>query len=168
MKFASKIALAAAIVAFAFSTSVAHAGGKKKSIAGLAVGTKSLSTLVVAVKKAGLVKVLAKKGPFTVFAPTNDAFKKIPAEKLKAILKNKKLLTKILTYHVVPGTVTAKQVVKLSEATTVQGEKISIEVKDGKVVLNGNSTVVATDIEARNGVVHVIDTVILPPSLTKD
>ncbi len=167
MKFAAKT-LFAGLVAIALSASAAQAGDKKKSIVGLAVGTDKLSTLVTAVKKAKLVGVLNKKGPFTVFAPTNEAFKKIPADKLNAILKNKKLLKKILTYHVVPGTVTASQVVKLKEAKTVQGEKIMIQVKNGKVILNGSSTVVATDIQARNGVVHVIDTVILPPSLTKE
>jgi uncharacterized surface protein with fasciclin (FAS1) repeats len=99
-----------------------------------------------------------------VFAPTDAAFAKLPPAVLNGLLADKAKLTAVLTYHVVPGAVMASQVVGLSEATTVQGSKIAIRVVNGKVVLNGNSTVTATDIKAKNGVIHVIDTVILPPT----
>ena len=99
-------------------------------------------------------------GPFTVFAPTDEAFSKIPADQLKAILADKEKLTAILTYHVVPGKVMAADVVELTSATTVQGSDASISVKDGVMIDNAN--VVQTDILASNGVIHVIDSVILP------
>ena len=98
----------------------------------------------------------------TVFAPTDDAFAKIPAERLEAILADKELLTSILTYHVVSGSVRSSQVVRLTEAETVQGSKIDISVMGSTVKVN-DATVVAVDVEAENGVIHVIDTVILPP-----
>ncbi|MEQ1903070.1 MAG: fasciclin domain-containing protein [Pirellulaceae bacterium] len=130
-----------------------------------AVGNESFSTLVAAVKAAGLVDTLKGKGPFTVFAPTNEAFAKLPKETLEMLLKpeNKDKLTAILTYHVVSGKVMAADVVKLSKAKTVQGQEVKIEVKDGKVMVN-NAQVTATDIPCKNGVIHVIDTVILPPT----
>ncbi len=130
-----------------------------------AIGAGSFNTLVTAVKAAGLVETLSGTGPFTVFAPTDAAFAKLPRATLNALLANPAQLAAVLTYHVVPGKVMAADVVGLSSATSVQGEAISIAVVDGKVVLNGNSTVTATDIPATNGVIHVIDTVILPPSL---
>lgn len=130
-----------------------------------AIGAGSFNTLVTAVKAAGLVETLSGSGPFTVFAPTDAAFAKLPRATLNALLANPAQLAAVLTYHVVPGKVMAADVVGLSSATSVQGEAISIAVVDGKVVLNGNSTVTATDIPATNGVIHVIDTVILPPSL---
>ncbi len=123
------------------------------------------NTLVAAVKAAGLVETLAGPGPFTVFAPTDAAFAKLPRATLNALLANPDQLRAILTYHVVPGRVLAADVVGLTSATSVQGEPISIAVRDGKVFLNGNSQVVTTDIPATNGVIHVIDTVILPPSI---
>jgi uncharacterized surface protein with fasciclin (FAS1) repeats len=123
------------------------------------------NTLVAAVKAAGLVETLSGPGPFTVFAPTDAAFAKLPRATLNALLANPDQLRAILTYHVVAGSVTASQVVGLTSATSVQGEAISIAVRDGKVFLNGNSQVVTTDIPATNGVIHVIDTVILPPSV---
>ena len=110
--------------------------------------------------KAGLVETLKGEGPFTVFAPTDDAFAKIPADQLNAILADKEKLTAILTYHVVPGKVLAADVVKLSSAKTVQGSEVSISTKDGVKVDNAN--VIKTDIKASNGVIHVIDTVIIP------
>jgi transforming growth factor-beta-induced protein len=136
-----------------------------KSIVELAVGSKDLSTLVAAVKAAGLVETLAGKGPFTVFAPTNEAFAKLPKEVLADLLKpeNKDKLTAILTYHVVSGNVLAKDVVNLKAAKSVQGSPIAIAVENGSVKLNGNSTVIKTDIMGSNGVVHLIDSVILPP-----
>jgi len=122
-------------------------------------------TLVAAVQAAGLVETLQGAGPFTVFAPTDAAFSKLPEGTVETLLKpeNKDQLTAILTYHVVPGKVTSDQVVNLSKAATVQGADIAIVVQDGKVRIN-DATVVLADVEASNGVVHVIDTVLLPPA----
>jgi uncharacterized surface protein with fasciclin (FAS1) repeats len=117
---------------------------------------------VAAVKAAELVDTLKGKGPFTVFAPTDEAFAKIPKEKLDALLKDKKALTAVLTYHVVPGKVMAADVGKLDSAKTVQGKSITIASKDGKVTVN-ESGIVKTDIVCENGVIHVVDAVILPP-----
>jgi uncharacterized surface protein with fasciclin (FAS1) repeats len=136
-----------------------------KDIVGTAAGIEDFSTLVAAVKAAGLVETLQGKGPFTVFAPTNEAFKKLPAGTVESLLKpeNKAKLVAILTYHVVPGKVMAADVVKVKSAKSVQGGDIAVEVKDGGVILNGKSKVVKTDVETSNGVIHVIDQVILPP-----
>ncbi len=137
---------------------------KAQDIVDTAVAAGSFKTLAAALQAAGLVDTLKGKGPFTVFAPTDAAFAKLPKETLETLLKpeNKGKLASILTYHVVAGQVEAKDVVKLNNATTVNGQRVSIATKDGKVVLNGNSTVTTTDIKATNGVIHVIDTVILP------
>ena len=150
-------------------TLTAYAGGsykKKADIVDTAVAAGSFNTLVAAVKAAGLVETLKGEGPFTVFAPTDAAFAKLPAGTIENLLKpeNKDQLAAILTYHVVSGKVKAKDVVKLTSATTVQGGDVAIMVKDGGVILNGNSNVVTTDIATSNGVIHVIDTVILPPA----
>lgn len=136
---------------------------EKKDIVDTAVGAGSFKTLVAAVKAAGLVETLKGKGPFTVFAPTDEAFAKLPEGTVESLLKpeNKKKLVAILTYHVVAGKVTAKDVVKLTEAKTVQGSTVKIAVKEGKVSVDG-ANVVKTDIETSNGVIHVIDSVILP------
>ena len=123
----------------------------------------SFTTLLAAVDAAGLSETLAGGGPFTVFAPTDEAFAKVPKETLEALLKDRKALTGVLTYHVVPGMVTAADVVKLTSAKTVQGQEVKIVVKDGKVTVNG-ATVVKADIACKNGVIHVIDAVLLPPS----
>jgi uncharacterized surface protein with fasciclin (FAS1) repeats len=125
------------------------------------------STLVTAVQAAGLVDTLAGDGPFTVFAPTDEAFAALPPGMLDGILADTDALTAILTYHVVSGKVLAADVVGLSSATSLQGDDIAIEVVDGGVVLNGTTNVTATDVEASNGVVHVIDSVLLPPSLSE-
>jgi uncharacterized surface protein with fasciclin (FAS1) repeats len=135
----------------------------KKDIVDTAVGAGKFKTLVTAVKAADLVDTLKGKGPFTVFAPTDEAFAKIPQEKLEALLKDKKALTAVLTYHVVPGKVMAADVVKLESAKTVQGQSVKIAANDGKVTING-ANVLKTDIVCGNGVIHVIDAVILPPS----
>jgi uncharacterized surface protein with fasciclin (FAS1) repeats len=140
----------------------ATADEAKKDIVDTAVAADQFKTLVEAVKAADLVETLKGEGPFTVFAPTDEAFKKIPKETLDAILKDKKTLTAILTYHVVPGKVLAADVVKLESAKTVQGSPVKIVTKDGKVTVNGAS-VIKTDIVCKNGVIHVIDAVILPP-----
>ena len=116
---------------------------------------------MTAVKAAGLVETLKGEGPFTVFAPTDGAFAKVPTDTLNALLADKAALANVLTYHVVAGNVMAADVVKLTSAVTVQGQAVSIEVKDGKVYVDG-AQVVATDIKASNGVIHVIDAVILP------
>ena len=122
------------------------------------------NTLVAAVQAAGLVETLQGDGPFTVFAPTDEAFAALPEGTLDSLLADPEALAEILTYHVVSGSVLAEDVVGLDSATTVQGDDIAIEVVDGGVVLNGSANVVATDVKASNGVVHVIDAVILPPS----
>jgi uncharacterized surface protein with fasciclin (FAS1) repeats len=121
----------------------------------------NFSTLLTAIEVAGLTEVLEGEGPFTVFAPTDEAFSKVPAETLDALLADKERLTAVLTYHVVPGKVMASDVVTLDSAETVNGKSVSIEVVDGAVRVDA-ATVVATDIEAENGIIHVIDQVILP------
>lgn len=128
-----------------------------------AVSAGSFNTLVAAVKAAGLVETLKGPGPFTVFAPTDEAFAKLPAGAMEDLLKpeNKAKLTAILTYHVVPGKVMAADVVKLKEAKTVQGQSVKIKAKGGAVMVD-NAKVVKTDISTSNGVIHVIDTVIMP------
>jgi uncharacterized surface protein with fasciclin (FAS1) repeats len=133
-------------------------------IVDLAVQTDALSTLVAAVQAGDLVDVLKGDGPFTVFAPTNEAFSKLPAGTVEELLKpeNKDKLVAVLTYHVVPGKVYSKDLKDGMKAKTAQGSEITISLKDGKALVN-NATVAAADIEASNGVVHVIDTVILPP-----
>jgi len=140
-------------------------GEKKeaKDIVDTAVSAGSFSTLVAAVKAAGLVDVLKGEGPFTVFAPTDDAFKKLPEGTLEDLLKpeNKEKLAGILKYHVVSGKVKAADVVKLTSAKTVQGSEVKITV-DGDKVKVDDANVVKTDVEASNGVIHVIDAVILP------
>jgi len=120
-------------------------------------------TLVTAVKAAGLVDTLKGAGPFTVFAPTDEAFAKLPAGTLETLLKpeNKAKLQSILTYHVVSGRVMAQDVVKLDSAKTVEGQSISIKTMEGGVMVN-NAHVIKADIETSNGVIHVIDTVLLP------
>lgn len=133
-------------------------------IVDLAISTEFLSTLVAAVKAGDLVDVLKGDGPFTVFAPTNEAFAKLPAGTLESLLKpeNKAKLVAVLTYHVVPGKVMSKDLKNGQKAKTVQGSDVTVTLKDGKAMIN-SATVTAADIEATNGVVHVIDTVILPP-----
>lgn len=134
-----------------------------KTIVENAVNGEDFSTLVAAVKAAGLVETLSGDGPFTVFAPTNDAFAKLPEGTLEDLLKpeNKEKLVAILTYHVVPGKVMAEDVVKLDSAKTVQGSDLAIQVESGHVHVN-EAQVVKTDILSSNGVIHVIDAVILP------
>ena len=135
--------------------------GMKKDIVDTAVAAGDFNTLVTAVKAAGLVETLKGEGQFTVFAPTDAAFAKVPTETLNALLADKAALANVLTYHVVAGKVMAADVVKLTSAETVQGQAVSIEVKDGKVYVDG-AQAVTTDIKASNGVIHVIDAVILP------
>ncbi len=152
MKFRS-FAAAVAISAF---TLPAFA----KDIVQTAQDNGNFGTLVVALKEAGLVETLKGKGPFTVFAPTDAAFAKIPKEQLDALLKDKAKLSKVLTYHVVPGTVMAKDV-KPGTVKTVEGQSITIKSEGGKVMAD-NAVVTMTDVKADNGVIHVIDAVIMP------
>ncbi len=134
-----------------------------KDIVETAVAAGTFNTLAKALTAAGLVETLKGAGPFTVLAPTDEAFAKIPAKDLEALLADKAALTKVLTYHVIAGNVPASQVTTLTEATSLEGSKITIKVVDGKVMLNGTTTVTATDVPASNGVIHVIDTVLMPP-----
>ena len=140
-----------------------HGAMKQQTVVDIAVGNPDFSTLVAALKAAGLVDTLSGAGPFTVFAPTNAAFAKLPAGTLDNLLKpeNKAQLTAILTYHVVAGKVLAADVVKLSSAKTVQGSEVAISVNGSAVKVDG-ANVVSTDIVGSNGVIHVIDSVIMP------
>ncbi len=161
-RFMTAVALVSA-VALAPNTVQAQAMAEKDIIE-TAVGAGTFNTLARALTAAGLIETLKGPGPFTVFAPTDAAFAKIPAAALNALLADKAKLTAVLTYHVVPGKVMASQVTTLTEAATVQGGKVAIAVVGGKVMLNGSTTVTATDIAAKNGVIHVIDTVLMPPA----
>ena len=154
------------LIGFAATSAMAGMSDTKKSpgtIVAVATANPDFSTLVTAVKAAGLVDTLNSKGPFTVFAPTNEAFAKLPAGTVENLLKpeNKEKLTAILTYHVVAGKVTAAQVVKLKTADTVNGKAVTIEAGKNGVMVN-DAKVSATDIWASNGVIHVIDTVLIP------
>jgi uncharacterized surface protein with fasciclin (FAS1) repeats len=136
-----------------------------KNIVDTAVAAGSFNTLVKAVQAADLTSTLEGKGPFTVFAPTDEAFAKLPAGTVESLLKpeNKEKLRAILTYHVVAGDLSAAQVAKLSSVKTVEGAELKIVVKDGSVMVD-NAKVVKADIHASNGIIHVIDAVMLPPS----
>ena len=159
-KITQAITIGLFTIAISMFASAGH-HGMKKDIVDTAVAAGDFSTLVTAVKAAGLVETLKGEGPFTVFAPTDAAFAKVPTDTLNALLADKAALANVLTYHVVAGNVMAADVVKLTSAVTVQGQAVSIAVKDGKVYVDG-AQVVATDIKASNGVIHVIDAVILP------
>jgi uncharacterized surface protein with fasciclin (FAS1) repeats len=160
-KIASAVIVAGAL---ALSSTAALAGGHaKKDIVDTALANEQFSTLVAAVQAAGLVDTLKGDGPFTVFAPTNDAFAKLPAGTVENLLKpeNKDQLVAVLTYHVVPGKVMAADIAgKTLSTATVQGSMVDINATNG-VMIDG-ATVTAADIETTNGVIHVIDTVILP------
>ncbi len=149
------------------ATPVSYGGGQASvgDVVDVAVGAGQFKTLAMLLEKAELVSTLKGEGPFTVFAPTDEAFAKLPKETVDSLLKpeNRAMLAGILTYHVVPGKVSSAQVVKMTSAKTVQGSPIMIKVDGGKVMIN-NATVVKTDVAASNGVIHVIDTVIMPPS----
>jgi uncharacterized surface protein with fasciclin (FAS1) repeats len=161
------LSLATVLGLVAIATGFAAEGKAKrkmgKDIVDTAVAAGNFKTLATALKAADLVETLKGKGPFTVFAPTDEAFAKLPKGTVEDLLKpeNKKKLAGILTYHVVAGKVMAADVVKLTEATTVQGSKVSIKVTDGKVKVDA-ANVVKTDIGCSNGVIHVIDAVMLP------
>ena len=145
------------------ATAIAPVRAAEKDIVDTAVAAGNFKTLAAALQAAGLVETLKGKGPFTVFAPTDEAFAKLPAGTVETLLKpeNKGKLVAILTYHVVAGDVKAAQVVKMNSARTVQGESVQIATAGGKVTVD-KANVVQTDIAASNGVIHVIDTVLMP------
>jgi len=157
-----KSVAAAATVAVMGAGLVARAD-EQKDIVDTAVAAGSFTTLAKALQAAGLVETLKGKGPFTVFAPTDEAFAKLPAGTVEDLLKpeNKAKLQAILTYHVVPGKVMASQVTAMSSAKTVNGKSLSVAVKDGSVRID-DAKVVKADIVTSNGVIHVIDSVVLP------
>jgi uncharacterized surface protein with fasciclin (FAS1) repeats len=162
-----------AIDAVIVPPSLARAAAPTQSIVQIAAGNSSFSTLVSLVQKAGLVDALSGAGPFTVFAPTNEAFAKLaqgaPAT-YAAVLADPALLAKVLTYHVVAGDIKSAQAIAVAQQNgtvkTLEGEPISLSLKDGKLTLNGSANVVTADILAKNGVIHVLDTVIVPPGLS--
>jgi uncharacterized surface protein with fasciclin (FAS1) repeats len=151
--------LAVSFLAFAATDSVSEM--PEKNIVETAVAAGQFETLVMAVKAADLVETLSGPGPFTVFAPTDDAFAKLPEGTVESLLENTDKLKAVLTYHVVAGKVMAADVMGMDSATTVNGKDIMFTVKDGTVMVN-NAKVIKADIECSNGVIHVIDTVILP------
>ena len=169
------VALAALVlgtVAAGATAAPATSAASSKSIVGVASGDKRFSTLVALVKQAGLAKTLSGKGSFTVFAPTNAAFAKLEKaapDTFAAVISDKALLTKVLTYHVlakrVPSTAAVAAAKKNASVKTVQGEKIALSLSGGKLTLNGSSRVIVADVKATNGVIHAIDTVLVPPSI---
>jgi len=163
-----KVFRAATLAAVAFALSVNPVQAQDDpDIVDVAIGAGIFNTLVAAVQAAELVDVLKSEGPFTVFAPTDEAFAALPDGTVESLLlpENKELLTSILLYHVVPGAVTAADVVGLESAATVNGASISIGVSDSGVTID-NANVIQTDVAASNGVIHIIDAVILPPDPT--
>jgi uncharacterized surface protein with fasciclin (FAS1) repeats len=163
LEIANLAAVAAAVIGLAVGSSNVHAA--EKDIVDTAVAAGQFKTLATALGEAGLVDTLKGTGPFTVFAPTDDAFAKLPAGTVENLLKpeNKDELTAILTYHVVPGRVMAAEVVKLNEAKTLNGKMLNVTVKGSTVMIN-DAKVTTTDIVASNGVIHVIDNVLIPPA----
>ena len=150
------------------ATARAAPAAKQGTIVQTAKDAGQFNTLCELVAAAGLVDTLNSAGPFTVFAPTDAAFAKLPPETVAALKKDPKALAAILTYHVAPGKKDAAEVVKMKEIKTVEGQPIMITIVDGKVMLNKSATVVKTDVGASNGVIHVIDTVIMPPAKKAD
>jgi uncharacterized surface protein with fasciclin (FAS1) repeats len=166
-----KVALAAAAVLAVGVPAGAMAGssgssemGATKTIVGVASDDARFSTLVSLVKQAGLVKTLSGNAKYTVLAPTNAAFKRVPKATLDALGKDKAELRRVLTYHVLKGAVPSTTVVTLRSAKTVEGSNIRIKVAGGKVKINNSATVIVTDVPASNGVIHAIDRVLLPPA----
>lgn len=166
MKTITKFLTSVAVMSLLMGTAFVNAGSSsmaKPNIVEVAASNQDFTTLVAAVKAAGLVEVLSGEGPYTVFAPNNDAFAKLPEGTVEMLLlpENKDKLVSILTYHVVAGDVSAAQVVTLSEVTTVEGTTAAVSVTDAGVTIGG-AKVIMTDLKASNGVVHVIDTVMMP------
>ena len=152
-----------AAISVGLAMSLAATPAAKRDIVDTAVSAGSFKTLTAAIQAAGLTDTLKGKGPFTVFAPTDEAFAKLPAGTVDNLLKpeNKRKLVAILTYHVVSGRVTAAQVSKMTEANTLNGKELAIRMDMGHVMIN-DATVTKADIECSNGVIHVIDTVLIP------
>ena len=163
------------VVAFLLILVLAHAiifaqdqmedGGELPTIVELAQDDGRFDTLVTAVKAAGLVEMLGADGPFTVLAPTDDAFDALPDGVLEDLLANPEQLAQVLSYHVVPGRVSSEDVSGSDQTSTVQGSSIEVSMQSGAVVLNGSARVIQADIRATNGVIHVIDAVLLPPEM---
>ncbi len=158
------VALDSAAPAAAMTETPAAATGAKDIIE-TATAAGTFNTLAKALTAAGLVETLKGAGPYTVLAPTDEAFAKIPAKDLEALLADKAALTKVLTYHVIAGNHPSSEVSTMTDAATVEGSKVEIKVVDGKVMLNGKATVTSADIAASNGTIHVIDTVLMPPKM---
>ena len=164
MSYAITTMAAVAVTAFGLAVGSSNGHAAEKDIVDTAVEAGQFTTLAAALEAAGLVETLKGDGPFTVFAPTDEAFAKLPDGTVETLLmpENRDQLTAILTYHVVPGSVMAADVVGLDEAETVNGEMLNISTSGNSVMVN-DATVTATDIVASNGVIHVVDSVILPP-----
>ncbi len=160
MKMIRNASFALATLALAGVMTVNAQAAAPKDIVDTAIGAGQFTTLVKAVQEAGLVDTLKGKGPFTVFAPTDAAFAKLPPGTVEGLLKDKEKLKAVLTYHVVAGKVMAKDV-KTGDAKSVQGSMIALKAEGGKVMVN-DANVTAADVVASNGVIHIIDTVILP------
>jgi uncharacterized surface protein with fasciclin (FAS1) repeats len=160
---ACTVAVSATASTAAPSAADGASASASKTIVGVASGDPQFSTLVKLVKSAGLAGTLSK-GSYTMFAPTDAAFAKVPKATLNALTRDKAKLKAVLLYHVVKGRVPASKVVKLKSAKTLNGASVKITVKSGKVYLNGSTRVTKTDVKASNGVIHVIDKVLLPPS----
>ena len=156
--------IVAVVAALAIPASAATAAGGGKNIVETAAGSKQFSTLVTLVKKAGLVGTLSGKGPYTVFAPTNAAFAKVPKKTLNELLENKSMLRKVLLYHVLPGKVPASKVVTLESAKTAEGASVQFSVR-GKSAFVNESKIIKTDIRCSNGIVHAINAVLIPPGV---
>lgn len=153
-----------AVVAILALPLSATAAAPSKNIVETAAGSKQFSTLVSLVKKAGLVNTLSGKTAYTVFAPTNAAFAKVPKKTLNMLLENKSMLRKVLLYHVLPGKVPASKVVSTKSAKTAEGASVQFSVR-GKTAYVNESKIVKTDIECSNGIIHVINAVLIPPNL---
>jgi uncharacterized surface protein with fasciclin (FAS1) repeats len=164
MSYALSTMAAVAVTAFGLAVGSTNARAANMDIVDTAVEAGQFTTLAAALEAAGLVETLKGDGPFTVFAPTDEAFAKLPDGTVETLLlpENRDQLTAILTYHVVPGSVMAADVVTLDEAETVNGEMVNISTSGDTVMVN-DATVISADIQASNGVIHVIDSVILPP-----
>ena len=169
-KYINKIAVGSliALTVFFFASALIASDNKKdnaekKDIVTIAVEAGTFNTLATALTEANLIETLKGEGPFTVLAPTDEAFAKLPEGTVETLLKDKEALTNILLYHVVSGNVSSSEVVKLDAATTIAKSDVSINVKDGKVFIN-DSQVTTADVMASNGVIHIIDTVLIPES----
>jgi len=153
------------VIASLTFTSAAYAAhhGTHKDIVEVATENGNFTTLVAALKAGGLVETLKGEGPFTVFAPTDEAFAKLPEGTVEMLLKpeNKDKLVSVLTYHVVAGKVTSTDVAKMDSGTTIQGEKVMVKAEDGKVMIN-DAQVIMADVEASNGLIHAVDKVLMP------